>query len=620
MNERPTFSPFWPRIRSLCPRLRPHVQITRQRYRGRRWHVAHDPTRNSFYRLNPVAYDLVSSLDGVRTVEQAWHSCLEKFGDAAPTQGEVIELVSQLFSSNLLAIDVPPETEQLLRRGTERAKRRVLQQAVGIMYFRLKLLNPEPILRALEPVVRPLLGRVGMILWAVVVFGTLAVVGSRWRDIIAGFDTYILGATPSSFGWMMAVFIALKAWHELGHGLLCKRFGGQVPEAGVFLLVLFPAPYVDASSCWAFPNKWQRIAVASGGMIFELFAASLAAWLWMSSADGTLTKGLAYYAMVTSSVSTLMFNVNPLMRFDGYYILSDLLEVPNLAQRSQQMLQYWFQRYVYRIRSPRSPSSQPGERVILTAYGIASLAYRVLLFVTIILFILGFAFAIGMVLAIWSVAAWFILPLAKFVHWHATSSALADMRWRAAATSIAMCAVVAFAIGVIPLPDYRRAGGVVESVSRTAVFFGTEGFVAECHARPGESVKAGAPIVTLVSPELASMRQAVMAQIDEYTVRGREALAGDDAASVQIALRQLDVLRSHLVDLDDRAGKLVVRAPHDGVIVGADPMRLLGSYVRLGQPAALIVDPGHLRITASLGQAEASWLFQFKPGDYEVLI
>src|SRR5690606_28077983 len=137
MNERPTFSPMWHRVRAMRPRLRPHVQITRQRYRGRRWHVVHDPASNQFYRLSPIAHEFVGLLDGRRTVEEVWHIALAKHGDLAPTQPEVVELLGQLYNSNLLAVDATPEVEQLLKRGRERVKRRMMQQAIGIMYFRI---------------------------------------------------------------------------------------------------------------------------------------------------------------------------------------------------------------------------------------------------------------------------------------------------------------------------------------------------------------------------------------------------------------------------------------------------------------------------------------------------
>src|SRR5690348_8176806 len=123
MSERPTFSPFWHRVRAMKPRLRPHVQITRQYYRGQRWHVVHDPATNQFYRLSPIAHEFVCMLDGKREVEHVWDSTLARHGDDAPTQNEIIQLLSQLYNSNLLSVEASPETEQLLGRGRERTKK-----------------------------------------------------------------------------------------------------------------------------------------------------------------------------------------------------------------------------------------------------------------------------------------------------------------------------------------------------------------------------------------------------------------------------------------------------------------------------------------------------------------
>src|ERR1051326_4720145 len=354
--ERPTFSPLWHRIRALKPRLRPHVQITRQHYRGRRWHVVHDPASNQFYRLSPVAHELVGVLDGNRAVEGAWNISLATHGDGAPTQGEVLELLGQMYNSNLLAIDTTPETEQLLSRGKERTKRRIASQALGIMFSRLRLFNPDRYWSWLEPLMRPILNKWGFFAWlAWVIWGMVAVL-PYWEDLKNGFQDAV---APSQWLSVFAAFVVIKAIHETGHGVICKRFGGQVPEFGAMLLVLLPSPYVDASATWAFPNKWQRMAVGAGGMIFELAVAAVAAHVWVGTLHGgsLLAHKLAFNAMFTASVTTILFNANPLMRFDGYYILSDWLEVPNLMQRSMRMLQHLAQRYIFGLERTRPPST-----------------------------------------------------------------------------------------------------------------------------------------------------------------------------------------------------------------------------------------------------------------------
>jgi putative peptide zinc metalloprotease protein len=605
--DRPTFSPFWHRVASSKPRLRPHVQITRQHYRRGRWHVAHDPASNQFFRLNPVAYDLVCALDGERTVDEAWKLCLDKYADAAPTQNEVIELLSQLYSSNLLSIDAAPEVEQLLRRGRERTAKKIRQQVIGLMYFRFKLFNPDPLLSWLEPIFRPALSKTGLVLWALLVIVAIASIIPDARRIAGGLDSL---SNPANWGWMLLTFVLLKAWHELGHGLICKRLGGQVPETGFIMLVLLPSPYVDASAAWAFRSKWQRALVGAGGMIFELAAAAVAALIWVRAADGTLLKELCSYVMISASITTIFFNANPLMRFDGYFILSDLLEIPNLMQRSVTMLKFLFQRHVYRIESARPPTTLPGEAIILLVFGVLSLAYRIFLFVVITFVVLGMFFIVGIILALWSAAAWFLLPTGTFVHWLATSPALGDRRGRAVMVSLAMAALTTVLVGIVPLPDWRRVTGVIEPIDRAGVYAGAEGFVKAVHARPGQNVNAGDPILTLDSPELESNIALAEANIRSLESSRREAIASGDPDSAAVALAQLGVYRESLIELKRRRGELVVRAPMSGVIVTADPDRLSGAYLQIGAPICEVVNPTKTRVAATLNQTEVAWIFQ----------
>lgn len=619
MSDRSTFSPFWHRVRAMKPRLRPHVEITRQHYRGRRWHVVHDPSSNQFYRLNPIAHDFIGMLDGSRDVETVWKIALGKHGDAAPTQNEVIQLISQLYSTNLLSVDTTPETEQLLRRGRERLGKKIKQQLIGIMYFKIRLFNPDRLLTALEPIFRPLIGPVGFVLWlAFVLFAFIRNVLPNWSELASGVDNVM---APSNWGWLIVVFIVTKAIHEAGHGLICKRFGGQVPEFGVMMLVMFPAPYVDASACWAFPSRWRRMAVGAGGMIFELTVAAICSFVWVSiSETGDTLRQVMYNAMFTASFSTVLFNANPLMRFDGYYILSDLLEVPNLAQRSTKMLQYLIQKFVFRLERLTPPSSVRGEQAILVVYGIASGIYRIFLFFSITLYVMGKFFAIGALLAVWTAAAWFLLPVGAFIHWLASSSMLADKRLRTIAISLLLIAVGILSVAWIPFPDYRRAMGVVESMQRSGVYSKVDGFVETVHVHIGDTVKEGDPIMTLSSPELLSRRDSMKGQLDEFTVDERIARTKHDPTSEMVHAQRIAVVEKGLRDIDDKLTKLVVRAPQNGVIVSNDPRRFSGAYIKQGQEICEIVDPTRVRIAASLDQLQTDWISTLTPDLYSAKI
>ncbi len=596
----------------MRPRLRSHVQITRQHYRGRRWHVVHDPTSNHFYRLSPVAHEFVGLLDGKRPVDDAWKLTLQTHGDDAPTQQEVVELLSQLYNSNLLSADATPETEQLLRRGRDRTKQRLAQQAIGIMYFRMRLFNPDPIIARVEPILRPAINIWGFLAWCALVVSAIAALVPHTGVLFGSFENAI---APANWPWLAVVFVITKVFHELGHGVICKRFGGLVPEFGAMLLVLFPAPYVDASACWAFPSKWRRIAVGAGGMLFELTLASVAAFIWIaqvkSGSDG-IVRQLMYNAMFTAGVSTVLFNANPLMRFDGYYILSDLLEAPNLMQRSTQMLQHLAKKYLFAMPNTRPPATSRGEQALLIVYGAAATVYRMFLFFSITLYVMSKLFGIGLVLAIWTAAAWFLLPSGKFIHYLTANPQLHDRRQRAVFVSLAILAAAVIGLGMIPAPDRRHATGVVEADAgfMAGVFARTTGFVEQCHVREGEIVAKGEPVLTLASAELTRAIDMGIAQRDELESRLRDTQTKSPAAAVRLA-EQLALVEHQVEFLRERERALIITAPISGRVL-TDPSLLVGSYVREGQEVCQVLDPLRVHVNASLSTVEARPLLELQ--------
>lgn len=615
MSERHTFSPFWHRVRALKPRLRPHVQITRQRFQGGRWHVAHDPSSNAFYRLSPVQNEFVGLLDGTRSVDEVWQLGLSRYGDGALTQNDVIQVLGQLYAGNLLQADVPPETEQLLNRGRDRLKKRALGQAIGLMYFRVPIFNPNALLTKVEPIFRPVLNRVGLVAWFALVIAALFALVPQWKDLRTGFDSAV---APSNWLWMGIVFVCVKLWHEFGHGVLTKRFGGQVPVLGAMMLVLIPSPYVDCSSAWSFPSKWQRIVVAAGGMMFELFLASIAAFVWLGTRDNAgLLHQLSYNVLISASVSTIIFNANPLMRFDGYFILSDLLGVPNLMQRSTTMLKFLFLKHVYRIENPPQPTGDAREALILLVYGVLAMMYRLLIFVSVTLYVMGKLFGIGLILAVWTAAMWFILPVGQLVHWLATGPQLSHKRGRAILTTLLMIAGGLLLIGVVKFPDHRRAAGVVESARTAGLFAGSDGILAAVHVKPGQHVKEGDAVATIENPELIARLSYTKAQLDEAIAREVQASA-KSATEAQIAREYVETLEQAMANAKTKVDKLVIRAPHDGVVVLAQAMDRVGMFIQEGTPICDVIDEKDLRVSAALTQTEADWIATLAPDSYRV--
>jgi len=605
MRDRPTFSQSWSRVSRLTPTLRSHVQITRQIFRGEPWYVMNDPISNSFFRLNPVAYHLVGLMDAKRSVDEVWRLTLERYGDMAPTQNEVIGLLGQLNESNLLRVDLPPDAEPLLRRQQKRRLQHWGGQAMSILFIRMPIFNPDRLIRWLLPLFRPLLSIVGLLVWAVWIGFVSWQFLPHLRAFIGGSQSVL---APTNWGWMILIFIGIKVIHELGHGLICKRLGGIVPEVGIMMLIMFPVPYVDATSSWNFPSKWRRFLVGAGGMIFELAIAGIAVLIWLHAEPNTLAKQLSYNVVFMASVATILFNANPLLKFDGYYMLSDVIEVPNLQDRAKRYLQWLIQRYVYGMSNAQPVSSRIGEKMLLVTYGIASQIYKVIILFGIILFISGQLYTLGLILAGWSLIAWAIVPIGKFAHWLFTNPALYEHRLRAVVTTTVFLAVLLGALGLVPMPDHYRTVGVVEGTNRTEIAVQTDGFVTKVLVEAGQRIDKDQVILVVDNQKLRSRYKELRARLKELISVRRQALA-QDVVMMQSTQAQIEVTAEELVETRKRLDNLVLRAPHRGTLVGGVMKQLLGQYLQRGQVVAQMIDLNKIRVTALVDQAQNAALF-----------
>src|SRR5882672_1759850 len=406
---RPTFSESWYRVADLRARLRPSAQISRQHYRGDRWYVVRDPAGNQFHRLSAPAYRFVGLLDGTRTVAEAWELVGGQLADDAPTQNEVIQILSQLHAANLLESNVTPDAAVLLRRHKKMVKQQWQGRLMNILFPRIPLWDPDSFLVRWMPVVKPFLGKFGALLWLGMVFSAIFALAPEWKQLQASIPHAI---APDNWPFLWATFCLIKLIHELGHAFSCRRFGGECHELGLMFLVLVPAPYVDASSAWSFPNKWARVFVGAGGMIIELFVAAILAFVWINTAPGTLINGLALNAMLIASFSTIIFNANPLLRYDGYYILSDLLEIPNLRYRSTEYTVGLIKRHLFKVKSSQ-PLPPVGQRVWLVLYAISSSIYRMFVGIMIILMVWNQVPVLGVLMALGGVVTWSAVPVSK---------------------------------------------------------------------------------------------------------------------------------------------------------------------------------------------------------------
>jgi putative peptide zinc metalloprotease protein len=613
---RPTFSESWYRVAGLKARLRSSAQISRQFYRGERWYVVRDPAGNQFHRLSDAAYRFIGLLDGSRTVEQAWDICGGQLADDAPTQPEIIQILSHLYSANLIEADVTPDATVLLRRSKQLNKRKMQNRLMNVLFPRIPLWDPDSFLVRWMPVMRQVFSTIGAIVWCVVLLFALTRIPSEWNDLKAGASKAI---DPANWLWLWAVFVGIKAIHELGHAFACRRFGGECHELGIMFLVFIPTPYVDASAAWAFPSRWQRMFVGAAGMIVELFVAAVLFVIWGNIRHDTLPGQLMYNAMLIASVSTIVFNANPLLRYDGYYILSDFLEIPNLRQKSTEYALGLIKRHVFGVKATQ-PLPPPGQRFWLFTYAVASSIYRVFVGFVIILVVAYKIPILGILMAIGGVATWLFVPIGKLAKYLLLEPELHRKRGRATAFCLTLAAIAILCIGVVKFPVYVDAPGIAEPDQHVIVHAKGNGFVSRIVAHDGDVLRRGDTILVCEDHRLDAELASIRAELAGLEAQQAQAVA-EDPAQRQVIEASLVSTRHELNDALRRKRELTVVAPIDGTLVAPKLSDMAGAFMPRGTEIGTVATMDSLIIRAVTDQddhqlvAEQGAYLQSAPAD-----
>jgi putative peptide zinc metalloprotease protein len=611
LQLRPTFSESWYRVVGLKPKLRGTAQISRQYYRGERWYVVRDPAGNQFHRLSDAAYRFVGLLDGRRTVGEAWDLVGGQLADDAPTQPEVIQILSQLYAANLVETDIPPDATVLLRRHKQLVKRQLQGRLMNVLFPRIPIWDPDNFVKRWMPLARFIISKLGAVIWLIVVGWAIFALAPHWRDLVASFyDTIDLHTKPENIFLGFLTFVVIKFIHECGHAFSCRRFGGEVHEMGIMFLVFVPTPYVDASSAWSFPNKWKRMFVGAGGMIIEIFVAALCGFVWLQTFEsGSIVSKFAFNAMLIASVTTVIFNANPLLRYDGYYMLSDFLEIPNLQNKSREYLLGLIKRHIFRIKS-QQPLPPPVQRGWLFFYGIASSIYRVWVGLMIILMVMFQIPVLGVLMAIGGVVTWLCVPLFKLFKYLTVEPELHRKRGRAWAFTGAVAALVVVLVGIIQFPLRVRAEGILEPKEKAVLYARQAGKVKEVPAdiHDGARLKKGDIIVVCTDPEMESKLVELKSTLAAARLREAAAKSSDNQAQGIVEHLTVQSTLKELADTQRRVDELTIRAPIDGYLVAPEIDQMPGRYFQMGEQVATVQETDELRVRGTVSQEDSQLL------------
>jgi putative peptide zinc metalloprotease protein len=527
-------------------------------------------------------------MDGRRTVQQIWEKATAYYGDEAPGQHEVIQLLAQLFVANILICDVKPDIAQLLLQSREAQVSPMQKKIQGnILFFRIPLTDPEKFLSASLAVGNIIFSLPFFLLSLLLMAGAMVQLLLNWAAFSS--DAFQRILTLENLFLLFFIYPVVKGIHELGHGYGVKKWGGEVHEMGIMMLIFMPLPYIDATSTTAFTNKWQRIAVGAAGIYLELLLAAVALFCWVSFEPG-LARTVAYNVIIICGVSTLFFNGNPLVRFDGYYILSDFLEIPNLGQRSLNYLGYLLNRYVLGLSQSESSVTSASEKLLLALYGVASFLYRISLAVLIMLVVAGKYLTLGVVLAIFAAWAMLVLPLVHKVKVFMTDYFYHGYRMQAVFRISLLVAMPLLLILMVPLPHLGVTEGVVWLSDESYLRSGGDGEVIRIVAQPGSDVQRGDVLVECRDILLENRLALQRSRLQEYQLRYNAALPVDKIEA-GILKEQIDPLLQLIERYSRQQQDMTIISPDNGTFIMTNPADMVGRFVKKGELLGYVLSP-----------------------------
>ena len=582
----PLLSSSWYRVSALKPRLRAHARMHRHRYRGEVWFVMVDRASGRVHRFTPATRLLLMGMDGQRTVGQLWDLAHRQMGEGAPTQDEFIGLLGQLHAADLMQCDVTPDVSELFGRAQRQERAKVKQSYGNPLSIKIRLWDPDRLLSRLAPWAAPMWNKWGALAWAAVVLPALVLAMQHGRELTANMSDRVMAT--HNLVMLALLFPLIKIAHEMGHALSTKMRGGEVHDMGVMFLMLMPVPYVDGSAATAFPSKWDRALVGAAGMLVEMFLAAIAMYVWLAVEPG-VARSVAYNVMLVAGVSTLVFNGNPLLRYDGYYILADLIEIPNLATRANRYIGYLTLRHVFKATDTQPPPASLAERRWFLAYAPSAFVYRTMVGVAIALFVAGQFFVIGVLLALWTLVASLVLPGLRLLGQLVNNPSLARVRRRAYATAAGLLAATVLLVAALPMPYMTVAEGVVWLPEQAMVRAADGCFVTAFLAKPGEVVRRGQPVIACAEPALTAQWQSAKAKVDELQARF-DASFVEDRVAAEVLRESLMHERAARDRLAERVANLTVRSPGDGRLLVPQPQDMPGRYYRKGEQLAYVTE------------------------------
>ncbi|MGZ8238484.1 MAG: site-2 protease family protein [Methylobacter sp.] len=579
-------SPQWYRVQALTPRLRKHIEVHRHDYRGQIWFILEDKSSGRHHRFNAAAFRIIGLLDGERTVNEAWQLVNDQLGDFAPTQDEVIQLLGQLHSADLLHSNAATDIDELFHRQEQHQNLKIKQRVSNPLSQKFPLWDPDDFLERHLPKVSGLFNWTIALTWLSIVLTASLLAAMHWHEL--GNNIIINTLSPYNLTLLFILYPGIKILHELGHAFTAKLEGGEVHEMGIVFMMFIPIPYINVSTVTHFRNKYKRMLVGAAGIIVELLLASLALFIWLMAEPG-IVRDIAFNIMLIGGVSSLFFNGNPLLKYDGYYVLADAIDIPNLFQRSAKYWGYLCQRYLFGLKQLASPAYTSWESSWFILYSLLSMTYRMALLWFIIVYVTDKFFAIGIVLALWLVMAQVVLPLFNMLRFIAASPSIQKKRCRVIGSCGALLAVLMALISIVPFPSYTLAEGIVWVPDNAQLRAESDGFSGPLLTGNNSQVDNGTDILQLEDPFLQTQVEIQLAKLKELEANYR-AEKFNDLIKAQILKEQIPAVQAELANAQKNVQSMQLKSATQGQLLIPDADDLPGQFLKQGDLIGYVIN------------------------------
>jgi putative peptide zinc metalloprotease protein len=598
-------------------RMRPTLVYSAQCCEGQTYQVVKDRLTLCYFRLDEGQFFAVGLMDGEHTLGDIQKAYEERFRPERLSLEELEALAAQLLEAGLAQSDSPQAGKVLAERARKQKHRALWATVLNFLAIRIPLFHPDAFLDRVAPRMRFLFSRGGVLLGLLLMLAASGLIATRWDDFLSRLPAYRDYFTVRTLVYLWLAVGLARVLHELGHGLCCKLQGGEVHEAGVLLLVFFPTLYCNTSDSWSLPGKWRRMAVAAAGIYVDLLVGAVATFVWWSSVPGALLHDLSFGLIIACGIGTVAFNANPLLRFDGYYILSDWLEMPNLAEESSRHLRTITLRFLG-VGVPHASVTSRRRPVLFAAYALASFLYRVFVVSAIIYFLFTFLkpYRLGAISVVLGVTALLVMVgrpvwlLAQTLHACRRSEMNVARLWLIPGSVLTAGAL----FFIVPLSLSVQGRALIEidpNHMQRVVVPDAGGFLEEVRVQDGQAVRAGDVLAVLSNSKLEvrlrvnevdqalrlQQRRDRLAQMSED--QGDRAVAG--LQQVEFELKSLaqeqDALRS-------QRERLTLRAPRDGIVLGLVGRETGGKWLERGTELCRIGDPAALRAVLLIEPAD----------------